>query len=82
MFDWEESLTSLKQQIQDTGCEASIRVTVLGHLQRGGIPIAVDRLLATEFGVKAFEMVLDQEFGKMVSYQHPNIVSVPFRGSY
>lgn len=67
----------LKQEIQDSGCEAGIRVTVLGHLQRGGIPIAVDRLLATEFGVKAFEMVLEKDFGKMVSYRHPDFVSVP-----
>ena len=67
----------LKQEIKDAGCEASTRVTVLGHLQRGGIPIASDRLLATQFGVKAFEMVLEQDFGKMVSYRHPNLVSVP-----
>ncbi len=67
----------LKQQIQDAGCEASIRVTVLGHLQRGGTPLAVDRLLATEFGVKAFEMALEGDFGRMVSYRHPKIVSVP-----
>ncbi|GJM29460.1 MAG: 6-phosphofructokinase [Cyclobacteriaceae bacterium] len=67
----------LKQEIKDKGCEASSRVTVLGHLQRGGIPIAIDRLLATQFGVKAFEMVLEEDFGKMVSARHPNIVSVP-----
>jgi 6-phosphofructokinase 1 len=67
----------LKQEIRDSGCEASTRVTVLGHLQRGGVPIAVDRLLATQFGVKAFEMVLEQDFGRMVSYRHPDIVSVP-----
>jgi len=67
----------LKEEIVAAGCEASIRVTVLGHLQRGGVPIAFDRLLATQFGVKAFEMVLDREFGKMVSYRHPEITSVP-----
>ena len=67
----------LKQEILDTGSETSIRVTVLGHLQRGGIPIAFDRLLATQFGVKAFEMVLDKDYGRMVSYRHPNILSVP-----
>jgi 6-phosphofructokinase 1 len=67
----------LKQEIFDAGCEASTRVTVLGHLQRGGIPVASDRLLATQFGVKAFEMVLDQDFGKMVSYRHPKLISVP-----
>jgi 6-phosphofructokinase 1 len=67
----------LKHEILETGCEAGIRVTVLGHLQRGGTPIAFDRLLAPQYGVTAFEMVLDKEFGRMVSYRHPDIVSVP-----
>ena len=66
----------LMHELKEAGCEHSIRTTVLGHLQRGGIPIAYDRILATQFGVKAFEMVLNNEFGKIVSYRHPNIVSV------
>jgi len=66
----------LMNQLKEAGCEHSIRTTVLGHLQRGGIPIAYDRVLATQFGVKAFEMVLAKEFGRMVSYRHPLITSV------
>jgi 6-phosphofructokinase 1 len=66
----------LMNQLKEAGCEHSIRTTVLGHLQRGGIPIAYDRVLATQFGVKAFEMVLDGEYGRMVSYRHPYITSV------
>jgi 6-phosphofructokinase 1 len=66
----------LAQQLKDAGCDADIRTTILGHLQRGGIPNAYDRVLATQFGVKAFEMVLAEDFGKMVSYKHPDIVSV------
>lgn len=66
----------LQDDLKDAGCEHDIRVTVLGHLQRGGVPIAYDRVLASQFGVKAFEMVLNGEFGRMVSYRHPNIVSV------
>lgn len=66
----------LMNELKEAGCEHSIRTTVLGHLQRGGIPIAYDRVLATQFGVKAFEMVLNEEYGKMVSYQHPYITSV------
>jgi 6-phosphofructokinase len=54
-----------------------MRETTLGHLQRGGVPVAYDRVLASQFGVKAFEMVLNQEYGKMVAYRHPNIISVP-----
>lgn len=64
-------------EIKQTGFEADMRETVLGHLQRGGIPIAYDRILATEFGVKAFEMVLERQYGQMVAYRHPDIVAVP-----
>ena len=49
-----------------------VRVSILGHLQRGGTPIAFDRVLASQFGVKGFEMVKNGEFGKMVSYRHPD----------
>ncbi len=58
--------------------KADMRDVMLGHLQRGGVPVAYDRVLAAQFGVKAFEMVLEEEYGKMVSYQHPDIVGVPF----
>ncbi len=67
----------LKHEIKSLGFEADMRETVLGHLQRGGMPIAYDRILATEFGVKAFEMVLEKRYGEMVAYRHPDIVSVP-----
>ena len=67
----------LTQQLKAAGCEADIRETVLGHVQRGGSPIAFDRVLALQFGVKAFEMVLEQKFGRMVSYKNNDIVDVP-----
>lgn len=54
-----------------TGYET--RVSVLGHIQRGGAPTAFDRILATRFGVKAVELVRDGKFGKMVSYQNNRI---------
>ena len=66
----------LTHELKQAGLEADIRETVLGHLQRGGVPVAYDRVLATQFGVKAFEMVLAGQFGQMVSYRHPDIVSV------
>ncbi len=66
-------------ELKKAGLETDIRETVLGHLQRGGTPIAYDRILATQFGVEAFEMVLRNDFGKMVAYRHPDIVSVPFK---
>lgn len=69
----------LVRDLKSIGFEADMRETVLGHLQRGGTPTAYDRILATQFGVKAFEMVLNEEYGKMVAYRHPNIISVPFK---
>jgi len=57
-----------------TGFET--RVTVLGHIQRGGSPTAFDRLLGTRFGVKAAELVLEGSFGKMVSLHGNQIVAV------
>ncbi|MEA3504892.1 MAG: ATP-dependent 6-phosphofructokinase [Bacteroidota bacterium] len=66
----------LTEELQKIGSEHDIRETVLGHLQRGGVPIAYDRVLASQFGVKAFEMVLDKKYGEMVSYRHPYITSV------
>ncbi len=53
------------------------RVTVLGHLQRGGSPTAFDRVLGTRFGVKAVELVTKGEFGKMTSLQGNKITAVP-----
>lgn len=66
----------LSKQLKDAGCKAEIRETVLGHVQRGGTPIAFDRVLATLFGVKAFELVLEKKFGRMVSFKDNNITSV------
>lgn len=67
----------LLRELKEIGVEHDIRVTVLGHLQRGGTPVAYDRILATAFGVKAFELVQDKQFGQMVVYRHPEILSVP-----
>ncbi len=58
-----------------TGFEA--RVTVLGHVQRGGSPTATDRILATQYGVKAAELAIACEFGQMVSLKGTKITSVP-----
>ncbi len=58
-----------------TGFE--VRVTVLGHLQRGGSPCPYDRLLATRYGAAAIELIAQKKFGEMVSFQPPVITSVP-----
>jgi 6-phosphofructokinase 1 len=56
-----------------TGFET--RVSVLGHIQRGGVPTAHDRVLATRYGVHACDMVARGEFGKMASLRGNEIVS-------
>src|SRR5262245_42120471 len=58
-----------------TGIET--RVTVLGHVQRGGTPTAYDRVLATRFGLKAVELIRDKQFGNMASLRGTEIVAVP-----
>jgi phosphofructokinase-like protein len=66
----------LAAEIADrTGFET--RVTTLGHVQRGGSPTAHDRVLATRFGLKAAELVLQREFGLMASLRGNEIVAVP-----
>jgi 6-phosphofructokinase 1 len=56
--------------------EADMRVTVLGHVQRGGSPSSFDRVLATRYGIAAAELVAAEEFGKMVALRNGEIVSV------
>jgi 6-phosphofructokinase 1 len=53
------------------------RCCVLGHLQRGGAPTVLDRILGTGFGVKAVELVAAGKFGSMVSYQNYLLTDVP-----
>ncbi len=67
----------LAEELRQAGVEHDIRCTILGHLQRGGTPVAFDRILASEFGVRAMELVINGQFGQMVAYQHPDIVAVP-----
>jgi len=57
-----------------TGFET--RVTILGHVQRGGTPSAFDRVLATRFGIAAIDAVHDKDFGKMVALRGNEIVRV------
>ena len=58
-----------------TGIET--RVTKLGYVQRGGTPTPFDRVLATRFGVKAFELVEAAEWGRMVALSGNHITSIP-----
>ncbi len=73
-------LGGIGQLVADTVEEATgyeTRVTVLGHLQRGGTPTAFDRVLGTRFGTAATDLVAKEDFGKMVSLQGNEIVAIP-----
>ena len=58
------------------GSKKEVRVSVLGHIQRGGTPSPYDRVLATRFGVAAVDLIANGEFGKMVALQASSIVAV------
>ncbi|MGF1678104.1 MAG: 6-phosphofructokinase [Candidatus Methylacidiphilales bacterium] len=52
------------------------RAVVLGHLQRGGAPTSLDRILGTRFGVAAVDLIFEEKFGHMVSYQNYQVGDV------
>lgn len=56
---------------------AETRVTVLGHVQRGGTPSPLDRVLATTFGVEAVDLIAAKKYDHMVSWQNRQVVHVP-----
>jgi ATP-dependent phosphofructokinase / diphosphate-dependent phosphofructokinase len=62
---------------QHSGGELDTRVSILGHIQRGGIPTAQDRLLATSFGTAAVDLVAQGATGQMVAMQLGQVVAVP-----
>lgn len=64
-----------KQIEKATGKET--RACTLGHLQRGGAPTALDRILGVRFGAKAVELIEQGNFGRMVSYQQYQVGDVP-----
>ena len=69
---------ALAREIEErTGYET--RVTVLGHVQRGGSPTPRDRVLATRFGLQAADLVHEGRFGLMAALRGDDIVAVPAR---
>ena len=67
---------ALRAQLDACNCVAQVRTTTLGHIQRGGTPMAFDRILASAMGVKAYELVSAGQFGQMVALQNNTITSV------
>ncbi|MGD1019557.1 MAG: 6-phosphofructokinase [Verrucomicrobiia bacterium] len=66
--------TLCKEIEKITGIES--RGVVLGHIQRGGTPSAYDRVLGTRYGVKAVELAMNGEFGKMVALRGPDVIGI------
>jgi len=66
-------------KLKEINFEADVRETILGHLQRGGSPIAFDRILATELGVKAFELVKKKKFGTMAIHKNSKLTHIDLK---
>jgi len=71
--------TELGQQIDALDLGFTTRVTILGHIQRGGKPTAFDRLLASRFGTRAVEFLLEGKSNVMVGLQGREMVAVPIQ---
>ena len=67
---------TLADQIR-TLADMEVRVTVLGHLQRGGSPSAFDRLLVSRFGVMAVHLIAQDKIGHMVCLSDETVSSIP-----
>jgi 6-phosphofructokinase 1 len=68
----------IADQIQKkTGRE--VRVTVPGHMQRGGVPDPYDRVFASRVGVEAGQLILNKEYGYMIAYKNREMVKVPLK---
>jgi len=65
----------------ESGIDLETRVTVLGHIQRGGSPVPFDRVLATRFGVKAVELIEEGRWGELVCLDRNEVTSVPLLGA-
>jgi len=60
-----------------TATGAEVRVTVLGHVQRGGTPDARDRVIASAFGIHAVDLVAEGKFDRMVGWTARQVIDVP-----
>ena len=68
----------LAERVHKEYPQYDVRVTILGHLQRGGSPTAQDRILASRMGDAAIEALLEGQRNIMIGYRMNEIVYVPF----
>jgi 6-phosphofructokinase 1 len=69
---------NIAKQVEKDYPQYDVRVTILGHLQRGGSPTASDRILASRLGIAAVETLLDDQQSVMVGIENDEISLVPF----
>ena len=69
---------ALAERVKNEYPEYDVRVTILGHLQRGGRPTAYDRILASRMGAAAIDALLDDQRNVMIGVKNDEIVYVPF----
>lgn len=74
-----KNVYQIADEIQEKLPNYQVRVSVLGHIQRGGRPSCFDRVLGTKMGVKAVELLKNAKTGIMVGTQHGQIVTVPLK---
>ena len=74
-----KNVYQIADEIQEKLPNYQVRVSVLGHIQRGGRPSCFDRVLGTKMGVKAVELLKNAKTGIMVGTQHGKIVTVPLK---
>lgn len=74
-----KNVYQVADEIQEKLPNYQVRVSVLGHIQRGGRPSCFDRVLGTKMGVKAVELLKNAKRGIMVGTQHGKIVTVPLK---
>jgi len=67
---------ALREQLQPL-LDSEVRATVLGHVQRGGAPTPFDRVLATQFGNEAAQLLMAGQFNRMVTLQCERLASLP-----
>lgn len=73
-----KNIFELAKYIEENLKEYEVRVTVLGHIQRGGAPSCYDRVLASRLGVGAIDALLGGETNVMIGIVHNKVTSVPF----
>ncbi len=76
--DKEGGAYSVAKKVSESHPEYDIRVSVLGHMQRGGSPSAFDRVLASQLGVAAIDALMDDQKSIMVGIMNKEIVHIPF----